>query len=447
MPRFLLLFALLFVPLALLPRGEPPTRRTAPAPAPGIAVAPMPRSADFAAFGSTGFLSRADLEHVRFDSRAVDDGRTGDPASAMLFADRLRAMGDLAVFLPRTAYRSGDSIPVYFVLKNNTDEPSGFSSGLFLFPPFRTAWNDFAIRVRNCDTGETDGIEGGGCLLGGVRITRPANGYFVARTDFGLAHGKPRPPGEYEVSWSHWTLHSAPVRFTVAPTRGEPPVPPVPRASAAFYLVEPVTEHKRYPRGAGEPFVWERAHLHALGAGEIASGLSVGHNGHYVPDLNTLPATDGRVRAVAEWKRYRAGERLAVTLHAADPRAPVRFTQVPRVYLQLSDYGENVRLSRWDEEHADPGPRPDTLTTPLTLEVQLPPDWRERTRLNDTQRAAVLVASERITLPNDDSNIWSGKDAPKPPRDPAAWSGVVRTAFTELTFPPRRPRGAALEIP
>ncbi len=52
-------------------------------------------------------------------------------------------------------------------------------------------------------------------------------------------------------------------------------------------------------------------------AGAMAAALAVGPDGVYAPDVHAIPSADGMIEASLEWRPYRSGDRLAVTLRAA----------------------------------------------------------------------------------------------------------------------------------
>jgi hypothetical protein len=76
------------------------------------------------------------------------------------------------------------------------------------------------------------------------------------------------------------------------------------------------------------------------------------------------------------------------------------------------------------------------LVTPLTIEARLPKNWRERFDIH-RGRVAVLVVAKPLEWPLERDEVRARKVIEKwVPRDPPAWSGIVRTEFTELRFPP-----------
>jgi hypothetical protein len=355
---------------------------------------------------------------------------------------------DVAVHMPWTRFAEGEPVPAYFVLRNNRGSDLHLHGRLALFGPDPQIWNSCDIDVRDARTGEPVNVLGGRVIACGVQgglATVPPYGYYVVRGDLGRTYDrKPLPPGEYEVDWTYHRTRSAPVRFTVEKPDGAKPVAPRKRPGVHFYRLGPEFERDGRPTKPGEPFVWRDTRLSSVNAGEMASALAVGHGGAYVPDVHTIPSADKLVRVSLEWKPYRDADRVVVTLHAVHPDRPVRFGDVPQLHLQLESDTDPLyergleELAKEMQQRAD-----DTLVTPLTIEARLPADWRGRAGVHGTARVAVLVTSGEVELPHGRGERLQKavEVVRKPNRDePPVWSGVLRTAFAELQFPPAPPR-------
>jgi hypothetical protein len=423
---------------------------------PAAVAAPVPRDVR-PDFGSHGLLTEADLEKVTFNSRPVPENELKhgdvkeieDEPQEKRGDDRPRPLTryDIAVHIPWNRFLEGDVIPAYFVLRNNRGSDLNLHGRLALFGPEPDIWNSCDIDVWNVKTGEPVNVFGGkgiACGVKGALATVAPDGYYVVKGDLGRTYDrKPLPPGEYEVDWTYHRTRSAPVRFTVEPRNGAKPTALKARPGVHFYRLAPEFEGDERPEKVGEPFVWRNSHLSSIDAGEMASALAVGHGGAYVPDIHTVPAADQLVRVSLVWKPYRDADRVAITLHAVHPDRPVRFNDVPQLHLQLES--DTARLDQpglgemaRDAKHLTS----DALVTPLTIEARLPVDWRARVGLEGTARLAVLVTSGEIELPYAHGERMKKLEVIRKPRgnEPPVWSGVVRTAFVDVQFPPPPPR-------
>ncbi len=404
---------------------------------PAAVAAPVPPGGRVE-FGAHGLLTRADLEKVRFDSRP---SKPDDPKFP-------RPEYDLAVHMPWATFREGEPVPAYFVLKNNDKAELPLGGRMELFGPRRdspTFLNGCGFTVRDRATGKS--VEDTQRLIiacgGGAMMTVPAGGFYVVSGDVGRTNGKPLPPGEYEVEWQiTGRLRSAPVRFTVINADGAKPTAARERHAIRFYRLAPTFEREEREAKPGEPFVWRDRHLGYENAGPMSAALAVGQHGVYVPDLHTVPAADELVEASVAWKPYREGDRVAVTLRSARPGTRVRFEELPQLYLQVEAPDEEA-FGRWDRASEAEAKRSasddERLVTPLTIEVQFPKEWRGRMGVNGTGRVAVLVLAKPVEFPRGGQapekmavvkRVRVREEEPLP-----VWSGLVRTAFTELRFP------------
>lgn len=417
---------------------------------PAAVAAPVPPGGR-PAFGAGGLLSHADLESVRFDSRPVKDGEKYDelkPAEEVVKESkpakvRPKNRYDVAVLLPWVTFREGEPARAYFVLRNNRGSPLGLDARLSLFGPEPGVWNSCGIDVRDVNTGKPVFVIGlSGCACGGGSLVDvPADGFYCVAGDLGrCADGTPLPPGEYEVDWHYSSLRSAPVRFSVLKGDGAKPVALKKRAGLRYFHVEPEFDSDERPEKAGEPFRWPACVLNTVYADELATALAVGQGGVYVPDIHTIPAADKLVEASAEWRPYRDGDRLIVTLRAAAPHKQVRFAEAPQLHVQVESRADERFAPMLEEamKLAEVRDNDAVLTTPLTIEARLPTGWRDRCGVSGTACVAVLISAGRIELPRgvglERAKVNEAIREERTDRPPV-WGGIVRTDFTELHFP------------
>jgi hypothetical protein len=111
---------------------------------PALVAAPVPRDPR-PAFGANGLLSRAELDRVQFESRAIkaddrDKEQVEDVADEREEVKRDEAENkprpankfDVAVHMPWRVFREGDPIPAYLVLRNNRPITLGLKSSIDL---------------------------------------------------------------------------------------------------------------------------------------------------------------------------------------------------------------------------------------------------------------------------------------------------------------------------
>jgi hypothetical protein len=403
-----------------------------------VVAAPVPREAGRPAFGASGLVTRAELDRVVFDSRpANENDRLRKLVAENLQPRRGFEKTAVAIHMPWHTFREGEPVPAYFVFKNGGGEDCGLDARLDLFGPHRVTWNSCSIDLFDRKTGKhVPVIGGGGWMCGGPPlVVVPAGGYYCVACDLGrTADGKPLPPGGYEVDWRYSWMRSAPARFTVLKSDEKPAAPK--RRGAHFFTLSPDPDRERRPSKAGEPFVWNECGLQSVNGGEMAAALAVGHGGVYVPDILTVPASDRLVEVSVEWKPYRDGDRVAVTLKSRDPRKPVRFAELPQLHLQVETDGRELGREALEKLKDAQGRADETLVTPLTVEARLPADWRERAGVKGSARVAVLVTSGRVELPGEQWGLQKAKEDIR--RADAWWEGVLRTPFAELQFPAGR---------
>jgi hypothetical protein len=409
-------------------------------------VPPPPRDE----FGATGLLTRADLERVKFDSRPLKDAEKL-PVPEMVVEDMIKDIRtgapkerpknpyDLAVHVPQPRVRAGEPVPAYFVLRNNRFARLSVDARLSLFGPKPVTWNSCRIDVRDARTGKAVAVlatTGHSFRSRGLNEI-PPDGYYCVRGDLGRTDdGTPLPPGEYEVDWRDGALRSAPVSFTILPTDRKRA--PARRPAYRFFRITP--EHELTDSlSASEPISWPECDIEFTPTEDLAAVLAVGEE-VLVPDIHTIPAADGLVEAWVVWKPYRDGDRVVVTLRAVPPHRQVVFEEIPHLYLQIEVPGAGSRkwTRDWGERKLQELLK-EGYTTPLSIEAQLPADWREHTPVSGAARVAVLVTAGRFRWPGELVKGLEPLRAARHPDAPPLWSGIVRTDFTELRFPPRVP--------
>jgi hypothetical protein len=435
---------------------------------PALVAAPVPRDTR-PAFGASGLLSRADLEQVRFDSRAMkpDDRRVEEREDAREEKDvedirkrtddqperpRPANKFDVAVHMPRKVFREGEPVPAYLVLRNNRPSMLGLNSRIDLSGVYpEMAGSGISFDVRDLATGKSalKGLSASTNCGGGSLTDVPADGYFVTRGDLGQLSGGLLPAGEYEVQWGYRPLKSAPVRFSVTKSDAAKPPASAPRPLVHFFHLSEGGEVQERLRFEGEPHIWYGCRLESRHTESMAAALAVGQTGAYVPDIFAIPVADGVVEAWAEWRQYREEDRLIVTLRAAAPHKVVWFDELPHLHLQIesprdAEDRDWSRCSCPDMKAQEKDSQ--SLVTPLTIEARLPKDWRERVGVKDSARVAVLVTSKELEMPcGADRRLKKAVDVAERLRrayeePPPIWSGTVRTDFVELNFPARPPR-------
>jgi hypothetical protein len=430
---------------------------------PALVAAPVPRDAP-GTFGARGVLSRAELEKVAFDTRAAkrDGGRDWaedavreekaiedrrDPAAPA--KPRPANRYDLAVVVPAARARAGEPVYAYFVLRNNRDTTLRLGSRMDLsggFPEFHGSGMGIDVRDRATGKSALKGLAASTNCGGGSLVEVPADGFYCVRGDLNrIADGL--APGEYEVDWRCGKLASAPVRFTVQPNPGAKPGAPAKPDGVRFFHLNHLRddEHLHEDDGFRAGAFVREGRLSSLYAGQFESGLAVGPGGAYVPDARAIPAADALVEAWIEFKPYRDGDRVAVTLRAKPPHERVRFDDLPRLYLQVltPDRGEGALPFEGEEKQAELKRLSDHYVTPLTLDVALPQGWRERLGAGDTARLAVVVAAKEVELPRGAERRLQKleeKVVERPnPGAPPLWGGLVRTPLVEVRLPPPAP--------
>lgn len=402
---------------------------------PFAVAAPIPPAARVT-FGSNGLLTQAELQKLRYDAIPVkDDEKIGDlPAK-----DDGPNKFELAVHMPRTSFKRGDSIPAYFALRNLTKKRLGLNARLELFHQNLVSWGSCSVDIRDTVANKPVYVVcRGGWRRAGSLVDVPANGFYCEKGDLGhFAAGHPLPVGEYEVSWRYDWTRSAPVRFTVVAAEEKLAVRPKP-VPLRFYHVT-TEDHDTGPEKVGAPVFWNDATLDPIEAGEMSASLAVGPEGVFVPDIRDIPASDKLVEAWLEWKPYRDGDRATVTLRAAPPHKRVRFLRMPDLYLQAEGHGLDVGVAGAKALRDRKGNDPEIMVTPLTIEVRMPAGWREQTGINKHGRVAVLVTAKELEFPAERVQQLEEKRAEEPGEPLPEWSGVLRTEFVELNFPPRLP--------
>jgi hypothetical protein len=130
---------------------------------PAAIAAPVPPGKR-AEFGANGVITTEELEQVKFDTRPLkpeEREKVGDLPAMREQEDerkptkpRAENRYDLAVHMPWKHFDEGESIPAYFVLRNNRGHILSLDARLSLFGSRPTIWNSCSIDVRNAKTGK-----------------------------------------------------------------------------------------------------------------------------------------------------------------------------------------------------------------------------------------------------------------------------------------------------
>ncbi len=424
---------------------------------PAAVAAPVPPGGR-ATFGANGLLAIADLEKVHFDTRPAKPDKDFPESKPAPEEDakeeakenpakvRPKNRYDLAVHMPWAKFREGEPAPAYFVLRNNRAQMLGLGSRMDLCGPTpHLRGGECRFDVRDRATGKSMVV-----LLcastncgGGDLVEVPADGFYCASGDLNQLAGRVLPPGEYEVDWRYGGLAAAPAAFTVLKAAGAKPEQLAKRGGLHFLRLMPGEDDAEFPATAGETLAWQNAELEGVGADEVAAALAVGPGGVYAPDVHAIPAADKLIEAWAEWRPYRDGDRVVVTLRAVPPYEKVAFADMPQLHLQVeTPDAEDAKQCQLMEQakKADERAR-DALVTPLTVEVRLPAGWREHAGATGATRIAVLVAAKPLELPRGGRGLQKVQDKldrvehKATGERPPVWGGVVRTDFTELRSP------------
>jgi hypothetical protein len=427
-----------------------------------VAAAPVPEPPAPKPFGPTGIVSRAELDALKFDSRAVPEKerkgdrverikRVVDIQKRVQVADKeegpqkVRPANayDVGVHLPAVRFQVGDPIVAYFVVRNNRDEELDLDGRLEFDGGAPLVCNDTDLRLIDVRTGKAPTEQLHRIIKCGGRdqLVIPADGFYCAKGDLG-----PLPAGEYQLDWRCGEFRSAPVRFRVFDRDG--PARPVVRAERlgyAFFRLGEDHERERQEfdsadtRGPVRQFVA----LDELNPREFAAALASGSasdSAAFVPDVRDIPSRDQHVLVSVDWHPYRSGDRIAVTLRAAPPFETVRFEELPHLFLQVEVPGAARARARelvraWSKK-LEPI---NNFVTPLTIEAHFPEDWRVALGSGETARVAVVVTSREPQLPYEGLRKAFEKvkfaDHPECP----VWAGVVRSDFAELRLPPPAP--------
>lgn len=394
---------------------------------PAVLAAPVPPGAR-TEFGTGGLLSRADLEKVKFDSRPAKE------EEIEVEQDVTVEKCDIAVHLPWTKFREGEPVPAYFVVRNRNESELQLRLQMELFGPWPIVWSACRIKVRDRATGKVAHTLGRSCSKDET-VTVPAGGYACFKGDVGQPRGL--KPGEYEVEWIYAGLRAVSVPFTVEKTDATHQPAPL-RPYTRFFHIAPDPKHIERPAKAGEPFFWHESRLDHIPASRMAAALAVGQHGVYVPDVHTIPTSDKLIEASIQWKPYREGDRIAVTLRAAGQNKQVRFAERPQLFLQTEAVDDHSADWRFKDKAGDEKRSANDsalLVTPLTIEVRLPPKWRENTIETDEAHVAVLVVAKPLEWPTDKARAKADVVERAGPNAAPVWSGIVRTPFTKLRFP------------
>lgn len=422
-----------------------------------VAAAPVPEPAP-KPFGTHGLVSRAELDALAFDSRAVPAAerekrikRAIEVLKKVQIAEKedgppkVRPANryDVGVHMPARRFKVGDPIPAFFVVRNNRDEDLDLDGRIDFCEGAPMVCNDAELRLTDARTGKPANEQLLRTIKCGGRdqLVIPADGFYCAKGDLG-----PLPAGEYSLDWRCGEFRSAPVRFRVFDRDG--PARPVARAARPGYLFFRLADdHNRERReledtesGPMRRFVA----LEDLPANELAAALASGSatDSHtFVADVSDIPSRDKQVLVSVDWHPYRSGDRIAVTLRAAPPFQTVRFAELPQLFLQVEAPAARERLRQTLEAVSKKLEPITNFVTPLTIEAHFPEDWREALGSGETARVAVVVTAREPQFPFEGLRKAMDKEDRAKFEHPECptWAGVVRSEFAELRLPPPAP--------
>lgn len=397
-----------------------------------LAAAPVPRDQAAVSFGANGLLTSEDLKTVRFNSKPA---RTAEELKGLQLKPGERPEDyDAAVHLPRTRILHGEPIPAFFVVKNATKRKLGLKMLLEFAAPECRFRGETDLQIKCLTPGVEASLLMAHCThcSADPLVEIPANGFWVAHGDLTRLGAEPLPPGEYQVEWTCQVRAAEPVRFTVLPGNGAAIKPSPQPDRHRFLAIQPDDAQA----GKGDTFAWSDFGMEPIRAVQMAASLGVGLFGKYVPDYRTIPATDGKLIVRASLRREKDIEKLIVTLDSKDPRTPVEFEDVPKVYLHIEEKSDNksmenlARALRDEMRRAEP-----RLRTPMIIEVPFDAErWKEAGFAEG--RVAAIVTSGKLEFPRrgrELEKLQARLDIRSVGRDPASiWTGVLRSEFLPL---------------
>ncbi len=395
-----------------------------------FAVAPAPPMPP-PEFGANGILTANDLKDVTFRSRVR--------LTAEQLKERTLHRGerpddyDVAVHLPRTRFEQGEPIPAYFVVKNMTNAKIGLKMGIDFTgsAPYLHGEATFSLRRVNDDTPlKSSYLHATHCSGDSLADLSP-NGFFVRRGDLSRLGEESLPPGQYEVEWSCQLRASAPVTFTVLKSTVPANRAKIEPVRNRFLAIVPDNPEA----GDDDRLVWKDFSLESIDSDRMSAALAVGPFGKYVPDPRTIPTSDDLIEVRASLRREGTVETLIVTLDSKDPRRPVHFDEVPRLYLQFEERAEREFKKGAERSLRDELKRAEQIKTPLTIEVPFDTEQWKDANLANAGRIAVIVTSGKLTFPvsGRQQAVLRIKSVSRLPPDPAkVWIGLVRSPFITL---------------
>lgn len=391
-------------------------------------AAPAPRS-DAPEFGANGILTTDDLKTVAFKSRVL---RTADELKELKLKSGSRPEDyDVAVHLPRTKFKPGEPVPVYFVVKNKLDRKIGLKMLIDFsgHAPHLRGECTFSIRAINPTKPIEMEVMHSTRYSEDTLVDVPANGFHVARGDLNRLGDASLPPGEYEVEWSCQLRASAPVKFTVLPGEASAPRPKARGERFRFVAIEPDDPEA----GDEDRFLWKDFGMEPIDVDRMSASLRSGPFGKYIPDASTIPASDGHIHARASLRREKDVETLVVALTSTDPRKEVSFNEVPRLYLQVEEREPGGRGAKSERSLRDQLRRAEPrFKTPMTIEVPFDAEqWKEADF--GRGRLAVIVTSGKLEFPvRGKHQVELMLESSRVALDEKAWTGLVRSEFIPL---------------
>ncbi|MCE9546317.1 MAG: hypothetical protein K8T25_12455 [Planctomycetia bacterium] len=393
-------------------------------------------------------VTRADLDRLNFSGQ-VD---------AKAEPERLKSLAGVSIglFLQQTTVQQGESIPAWFVLKN--DGPMGTPLPLDM----RFDWfNPQCPFINSCELNvegppDPPELKRSCCKVwacgGPPMCVVPNKGYYCVRGD--LAQFSFQSPREFRVCWRYFALRSNEVRVTVTPRTGGLKRPTaLPHDGLALLNVEVDPQimirgltPAEIKRGVAQSYKGVR--VSRRDPGSFAAALAVGVDDRWYPDLLNLPQEDNLLKAEAKFVT-KSGEQvpseLVITLLLSNPKQKVIAPGQVAVKLLITRKPSDKPHQPMQAGVAMEKLRPDQaagplLTMPPLTSLQwryaLPPGWNVVAGLEGKVRVAAIVTGQSIVMPDDWLRSRLQKEKTLSPEGYQLWDGVLCTESTELTFPP-----------
>jgi hypothetical protein len=392
-------------------------------------AAPLPiAKEDPNSFEKKSHLTKEDLDRIPFPNPANIDKEAKD-------RDRKNSL-NVALYLPRTRFKEGDSIPAYFVVKNLAHDSAYLDLRLdFFHSPPRIVNSGWVKLFNLTQKKEVPLLDQRIYECGGSpKVKIQEQGYYCVKVDLSCGPLGKLAAGAYECTWGYAQWRSNTVRFTVIRNTGEWSKE-IPKAKYPHLRVlsieEDVGDGIRRISEDDEPRIWNQTCVHPFTDSAFGAALGTGIGGKYYPDLRAIPNRDDLIHITGEWTFKKSRDRFKVTIQSNDPEKPVQFRELPKLYLQIESEG-NPESPLHEEVLQERLRGAGDIETPLIFEVRLPQNWRENGGLKGKGRVAILVSSQEIEFPSDIQLDTRKEEQSQTDR---LWSGLLRTTFTEVETP------------